>query len=93
MTAGEIISIIAVVISFLGALTAFYFSMKKQNKEQVAEKSDENHNMKMLMADVAEIKAKVEKIDDRMFNDHEKVVEYEARIKNLEKEVFNKKGA
>lgn len=93
MTAGEIISIIAVVISFFGATTAFYFAMKKQNKEQTNEESEQNHNMKMLRADVAEIKVKVEKIDDRMFDDHEKVVEYEARIKNLEKEIFNKKGA
>lgn len=93
MTTGEIVSIIALVISFFGVVTAFIFSARKADKERAEERKNDDYNMRSLMSDVAEIKAKVDKIDEKIFNDHEKVVEYEARIKNLEKEVFNKKGA
>jgi hypothetical protein len=92
MATGEIISVIALCFSCFGVVSAFIFSSRKASKESENERKEKDRIMQSLLSDVGEIKQKVEKIDDRMFNDHEKVVDHEARIKNLEKEVF-KKGA
>ena len=102
MTAGEIISIIAVCLSFLGVLSSFIFSYRKADKERDQERETNVKNIVTIKnditnisKDIGEIKRKIDKIEDRADTDHEKIIQHESRIKNLEKEVFNKtkKGA
>lgn len=95
MTNGEIISIIAVCLSFLGVLTSFVFSFRKASKERDQEResnirnvSEIKNNIGSITASVNEIKYKVERIDEKMQSDHEKIIEHDTKIKNLEKEVF-----
>lgn len=95
MTNGEIISIIAVCLSFLGVLTSFIFSFKKASKERDQERESNirnvaeiKNNIGSISTSVNEIKYKVERIDEKMQSDHEKLIEHETKIKNLEKEVF-----
>ena len=99
MTNGEIISLIAVCLSFIGVLTSFLFSYKKATKERDQERESNIKNMAEIKNDtnnirnnVDEIKVKVEKIDDKMEKDHDKLIEHENKIRNLEKEVFYKGG-
>lgn len=99
MATGEIISIIAVCLSFLGVLSSFIFSYKKADREREKERelNVENivtikNDITNISKDISEIKRKIDKIEDRADNDHEKIIQHETRIKNLEKEVF-KKGA
>lgn len=99
MGTGEILSFVAVCISFFGAVTAFMFSSRRSNKERDAERDLNTKNIVTIKNDITniltsinEIKSKIDKIEDRADNDHEKIVNHEARIINLEKEVF-KKGA
>ena len=100
MSNGEILSLIAVSLSFIGVLTSFIFSYKKAIKERDTERehninniAEIRNNISTIKTSVDDIKYKVEKIDEKMQNDHEKLVEHEQKIKNLEKEVFNKGGA
>lgn len=95
MTNGEIISIIAVCLSFLGVLTSFVFSFKKASKERDQERESNirnvaeiKNNIGSITSSVNEIKYKVERIDEKMQSDHEKIIEHDTKIKNLEKEVF-----
>ena len=95
MTSGEITSLIAVCLSFLGVLTSFMFSYKRATKERDQEResnvknvADIKNNISNIKENVDEIKVKVEKIDDKMESDHEKLIEHEQKIRNLEKEVF-----
>ena len=95
MTNGEIISIIAVCLSFLGVLTSFVFSFRKASKERDQERESNirnvaeiKNNIGSITSSVNEIKYKVERIDEKMQSDHEKLIEHETKIKNLEKEVF-----
>lgn len=99
MTNGEIISLIAVSLSFIGVLTSFIFSYKKAIKERDQERESNIKNVYeiknsigSIKTNVDEIKEKVEKIDDKMESDHEKLIEHEQKIRNLEKEVFYKGG-
>lgn len=96
MTNSEIISLIAVCFTFLSILISFGFSYRKATKENDHEKETNVKNLTEIRNDivtikssVSEIKYKVEKIDVKMQNDHEKVIEHETKIKNIEKEVFN----
>ena len=95
MTSGEIISVIAVCLSFLGVLTSFIFSFRKASKERDQERESNirnvaeiKNNIGSITSSVNEIKYKVERIDEKMQSDHEKIIEHETKIKNLEKEVF-----
>ena len=95
MTNGEILSLIAVCLSFLGVLTSFVFSFRKANKERDQERESNirnvaeiKNNISNINTSVSEIKYKVEKIDEKTQIDHEKTIEHETRIRNLEKEVF-----
>ena len=95
MTNGEIISIIAVCLSFMGVLTSFVFSFRKASKERDQEResnirnvADIKNNIGSITTSVNEIKYKVERIDEKMQSDHEKLIEHETKIRNLEKEVF-----
>lgn len=99
MTTGEIISIVAVVLSFLGVLSSFIFSYRKASKERDEERENNIENITSIKkdisnisADISDMKRKFDRIDEKMSNDHDKIVNHETRIKNLEKEVF-KKGA
>jgi len=95
MTTGEIISVIAVCLSFFGVVISFIFSSKKDNRERDEEKKSniENiaeikNNVNNIKSGVDDIKYKVEKIDEKMQNDHDKLTAHETRLRNLEKEVF-----
>lgn len=46
------------------------------------------NNMAIIKTSTDEIKYKVEKIDIKIQTDHERLIEHEQKIKNLEKEVF-----
>lgn len=99
MTTGEIISIIAVCISFFGVLSSFMFSNRRANKERDDEREINVKNIVTIKNDITniseniiDIKRKIDKIEDRADNDHEKIIEHETRIKNLEKSVFNNKN-
>ena len=96
---GEIISVIAVCLSFLGVLSSFIFSFKKASKERDEERETNIKNItsikkdiSTISADISDMKRKFDRIDEKMSNDQDKIVNHETRIKNLEKEVF-KKGA
>lgn len=101
MSTGEILSIIAVSLSFIGVLSSFIFSYRKADKERAQEIKNNVENIVTIKNDIAniseniiDIKSKINKIEDRADSDHEKIIEHETRIKNLEKQVFNnKKGA
>ena len=95
MTNGEIISIKAVCLSFLGVLNSFVFSFRKASKERDQERESNirnvaeiKNNIGSITSSVNEIKYKVERIDEKMQSDHEKIIEHDTKIKNLEKEVF-----
>ena len=95
MTNGEIISVIAVCLSFMGVLTSFVFSFRKASKERDQERESNirnvaeiKNNIGSITSSVNEIKYKVERIDEKMQSDHEKLIEHETKIRNLEKEVF-----
>lgn len=99
MSTGEIISIIAVCLSFLGVLSSFIFSYKKADRERNQERELNVQNITTIKKDIAniceeigEIKNKLNKMDDKRNNDHDIIINHESRITNLEKEVF-KKGA
>lgn len=99
MTTGEIISVIAVCLSFLGVLSSFIFSVRKNDKERKKEIEMNVQNILTIKNDIGnistnigEIKKKIDKMEERADTDHEKIIEHDARIKNLEKTVF-KKGA
>ena len=85
MSTGEIISIIAVCLSFLG--------VKERSQERelnVVKITNIENSISNICGDIQEIKRKIDKIDETKNSDHEKIIEHETRIKNLEKEVFRK---
>ena len=45
-----------------------------------------------ISGNITDIKQRLNRIDNKMDSDHEKLIEHETRLKNLEKEIF-KKGA
>ena len=99
MSTGEIISLIAVGIAFASLLIGFFFNYKKESRENDNDKEKDitsiveiKTNIATIKNGVEDIKYKVEKLDNKMQNDHEKIIEHDTKIKNLEKEVF-KKGA
>ena len=99
MTRGEIYSLLAVCLSFLGVLTSFIFSYKRATKERDQERdsnvknvTDIKNNISNIKENVDEIKVNVEKIDNKIEKDHDKIIEHENKIRNLEKEVFYKGG-
>lgn len=95
MGVGDILSLIAVCLSFVGVASSFVFSYKKADRERDQERELNIKNITTIknkldgMGDnVAEIKTKVDRIDDKLSKDHETIVEHEEKIKHLEKEVF-----
>ena len=99
MTSGEAIALIAVVISFAGLIVSFIFSMRKDGRENdretkaaAATLSTIQNELRNIGANVDRIERKVDKIDARSEADHEKIIESDTKIKNLEKEVFNKRS-
>lgn len=95
MTSGEIISLIAVCLSFIGVVISFTFSFKKATRERDQERENNirnvaeiKNNISSITTSVSEIKYKVERIDEKMQSDHERLIEHDTKIKNLEKEVF-----
>lgn len=97
MTNGEIISIIAVCLSFIGITISFVFSYKKADREKDKEREDNlvviseiKNDLTYVKINVKDIKDEVRGINDKMQHDHDKLVEHENKIKNLEKEVFKK---
>ncbi len=100
MSSGEIIAIMAVCISFLGVIVSFIFSFRKDGRE--ADKDREEgaatlatiqNDLRNISANIERIERKVDKIEERSNGDHEKIVEHDTKIKNLEKEVFKKRSA
>ena len=98
MSGTNVTSIVAVIISFLGVLISFLFSYRKAIKERDTEREANVKNVYEIKNDISkikdnvdEIKEKVEKIDNKLQNDHERLIEHETKIKNLEKEVFKPK--
>lgn len=97
MNSGEIISIVAVCLSFLGVATSVYFSTRKVSKESEREKEKNIQNITTIKYDIGnvksgvdEIKFNIKNINDRMRNDHDKLMEHDVKIKNIENEVFKK---
>lgn len=100
MTSGEIISIMAVCISLLGVIVALIFSIRKDKREDTNEVKEDaatlatiQNELRNISANTERIERKVDKIEERSNGDHEKIVEHETKIKNLEKEVFKKRSA
>lgn len=99
MTTGEIISLIALCLSILVFISNFAFSYRKAENERDQERADNVQNIATIKNDISNINKsvlklenKLDKIDEKTDSDHEKIIEHETRIKNIEKEVF-KKGA
>lgn len=97
MSIGEIISIIAVLLSFIGVASSFMFSYKKADKERDQERELNVRNITTIKddlghvsTDVKDIRSKIDKIDDKINQDHAAIIEHETKIKNLEHEVFNR---
>lgn len=98
MSNGEIISVVAVILSFIGVISSFVFSYKKADRERDQEREMNIRNITTIKDDVknmnnnlVEVKSKVEKIDDTVCNLNNKIIEHDEKIKHLEKEVFHKK--
>lgn len=97
MTSGEILSLLAVLIAFFGLVVTLIFSLRK---DSAASRKEEAQNVRTLSTiqndlqnigdNIARIERKVDKIDERSNIDHEKIIENDTKIKNLEKEVFRK---
>jgi len=99
MASGEIVSIFAVVIAFFGMIISFIYSARKDGRESgkdraaaTATLSTIQNELRNIGANVDRIERKVDKIDARSEADHEKIIESDTKIKNLEKEVFNKRS-
>lgn len=97
MTSGEIVSILAVAIAFCGMIISFVYSARKDGRESgkdraaaTATLSTIQNELRNIGANVERIERKVDKIDDRSEADHEKIIENDTKIKNLEKEVFKR---
>lgn len=97
MTATEIYSLIAILISFTGIIVSWYYSHRKLDKERTKEHELNVQNITSIQKDIsaiskdiADIRMKINKLDQQMYNDHEKIVEHDNRIKHLEKTVFKK---
>lgn len=96
MSMGEIISVFALLIAFSGLIINFKGEARKNKKENadsvtaLALIQSENRN---ISAGIERLERKVDKIEERTNGDHEKIVDNEARIKNLENEVFKKRSA
>ena len=98
MATSEIISTIAVILSFVGVLSSFVFSYKKADKERDQEREMNiknittiKDNLQNVNENVGEIKHKVEKIDDNAVELNNKITEHDQKIKHLEKEIFHTK--
>lgn len=95
MTNGEIFSLIAVILSFIGVVISFVFSYRKATKERDEERENNvtnivtiKNNINNIKLSVDEIKEKIEKIDDRTQSDHERLIEHGQKINNLEKAAY-----
>lgn len=98
MELGEIISIVAVVISFLGLIVSFIFSYRKIDKERDTERENNIRNITMIKEDIKSMAEKIENIEvklskiDEATNNYDKAFERNTqRIIHLEKEVFGSK--
>lgn len=98
MATGEVISIIAVCLSFIGVVSSFVFNYRKADKERSQERelniksiTTIKNNIENISGDISDIKKKFDKIDDKMNSDHERIINHETRIQNLENKI--NKGA
>lgn len=94
MTNGEII---ALLLSFCALIVSFVFSLRKDGRESAnATKQDAatlatiQIELRNITANTERIEKKVDQIEQRSNGDHEKIIENDTKIKNLEKEVFRK---
>lgn len=99
MLTEEIVSVLALCLSFVGVLSSFIFSTRKESKEHEKEREINVQNITTIRNDIAtineafsKIEKQLDKIDEKIDSDHEKLIEHESRIKNLEKCIF-KRGA
>lgn len=97
MTNGEIISLIAVVLSFLALCATIYFSSRKASKEDSEEQKQNIADITTIKNDISsvknsviDIKFNIKEINEKMDKDHDKIIEHETKITKLEKEVFAK---
>jgi len=99
MLSEELVSVLALFLSFVGVLSSFIFSTRKETKEHEKEREINVQNITTIRNDIAnftesvsKIEKKLDKIDEKMDSDHEKLIDHENRIKNIEKHIF-KRGA
>jgi peptidoglycan hydrolase CwlO-like protein len=97
MSVSEIISLVAVILSFIGVASSFLFSYRKIDKERDQERELNIKNITTIKDNIGninnnlvEVKNKVEKIDDTVWNLNNKLTEHDQKIKHLEKEVYKK---
>lgn len=101
MSIGEILSLIAVCLSFIGVAVSFGFSYRKVDKERDSERELNvkqmtvmNDKLDSIGGTITEVRTDVKRIDEKMQNDHEVIIRHDQKINNLEAVVFKtrKKG-
>lgn len=97
MEIGVLISLAAVCISFLGMIASVIFSSRKdqrasreETENTIKARSKIESDIESIKENTARIESKVDKIDDRTNDERGRVIELEGRVKNLEKEVFER---
>ena len=98
MTYGEIFSLISIIIAFTSFIVSLIVMSKKASKDSAKEKEALNTNMhevkyavQSIQAEIVDIKSNIQSIDEKFSKDHDKLVEHNTRLTNLEKEVFSRK--
>ena len=95
MQTGEIISLVAIIISFIGVVSSFIFSYKKADKERDAERelniktiTNIKDNLQSIDKVVNKIDLKIEAINENVNEIDRKIVEHDTKIKSLEHEIY-----
>lgn len=93
MTTAEI----AILLSFLSLIVSSVFSLRKDGRENTKDEKQDaatlatiQNELRNISANTERIERKVDQIEERSNGDHEKIIENDTKIKNLEKEVFRK---